>query len=196
MLIGGDPVDALDGADLRRRQPGDGEPIASAPLGGRGTWIARSRRRSGLRGPQGWSGWAAAKRGRTLAEVRRPGQATTRNWPQLESRNTGKPIKAARGETFGASLVFEYYVGAANKLFGQTIPASMPGLDFTLREPIGVVGLIVPGTSRCPWPPGSLARRSPPEHGHPEARRLSPLTAIRLAELALEAGFPPASSTS
>ena len=44
----------------------------------------------------------------------------------------------------GASLVFDYYAGAANKLFGQTIPVSKPGLDFTLREPIGVVGLIVP----------------------------------------------------
>ena len=40
--------------------------------------------------------------------------------------------------------MFDYYAGAANKVFGQTIPVSKPGLDFTLREPIGVVGLIVP----------------------------------------------------
>ena len=56
----------------------------------------------------------------------------------------GKPITGARGEIFGVSLVFDYYAGAANKLFGETIPVSKPGLDFTLREPIGVVGLIVP----------------------------------------------------
>src|SRR3990170_4033557 len=60
---------------------------------------------------------------------------------QLESRNGGKPISGARGEVLGASLVFEYYAGAANKVFGETIPVSKPGLDFTLREPIGVVGL-------------------------------------------------------
>jgi acyl-CoA reductase-like NAD-dependent aldehyde dehydrogenase len=63
---------------------------------------------------------------------------------QLESRNVGKPISSARGEALAVSLVFEYYAGAANKLFGETIPVAKPGLDFTLREPIGVVGLIVP----------------------------------------------------
>ena len=63
---------------------------------------------------------------------------------QIERANCGKPITAARGEAFAVSLVLEYYAGAANKHFGETIPTSVPGLDFTLREPIGVVGLIIP----------------------------------------------------
>ncbi len=63
---------------------------------------------------------------------------------QLESRNIGKPISGARWEIGAAAGVFEYYGGAANKHHGETIPVAKPGLDLTLREPIGVVGLIVP----------------------------------------------------
>ena len=89
------------------------------------------------------------------------------------------------------SLVFDYYAGAANKLFGQTIPVSKPGLDLTLREPIGVVGLIVPWNFpllMASWKvapalaAGNTAILKPASY--------SPLTAIRLGELALEAGIP------
>ena len=109
----------------------------------------------------------------------------------------GKPITGARGEITGVSLVFDYYAGAANKVFGQTIPVSKPGLDLTLREPIGVVGLIVPWNFpllMASWKvapalaAGNTAILKPASY--------SPLTALRLGELALEAGIPPASSTS
>ena len=105
----------------------------------------------------------------------------------------GKPITGARGEAFAVSLVFEYYAGAANKLFGETIPVSKPGLDFTLREPIGVVRAHRP--LELPHEHGQLEARTGPrrrQHVHPEAapaRRRS--RRIRLGELALEAGFPP-----
>ena len=111
---------------------------------------------------------------------------------RLERRNVGKPISGARGEVLGASLVFEYYGGAANKVFGETIPVSKPGLDFTLREPIGVVGpdraLELPDAA---WPAGS----SDPALAAGNTCILkpaswTPLTALRLGELALEAGFP------
>ena len=87
--------------------------------------------------------------------------------------------------------MFDYYAGAANKIFGQTIPVSKPGLDLTLREPIGVVGLIVPWNFpllMASWKvapalaAGNTAILKPASY--------SPLTAIRLAELALEAGIP------
>src|SRR5262249_43608823 len=100
-------------------------------------------------------------------------------------------ITSARGEVVGASLVFDYYAGAANKVFGQTIPVSKPGLDLTLREPIGVVGLIVPWNFpilMAAWKvapalaAGNTAILKPASY--------SPLTAIRLGELALEAGIP------
>src|SRR4029079_9836289 len=80
---------------------------------------------------------------------------------------------------------------AANKLFGETIPVSKPGLDFALREPIGVVGLIVRGT--CPllmpaWKLGPALAAGNTAILKPAS--LTPLTALRVGELALEAGIP------
>src|SRR3989304_4410157 len=99
---------------------------------------------------------------------------------------------AARGEALGVSLVFEYYGGAANKVFGETIPVSKPGLDFTLREPIGVVGLIVPWNfpmNMASWKLGPALAAAPA--AIPKPGSYPPLSALRLGELALEAGFPP-----
>ncbi len=140
---------------------------------------------------KGWANWAAGKRGRTLAKFAALIKDHTEELAQLESRNVGKPISGARGEITGASLVFDYYAGAANKIFGQTIPVSKPGLDLTLREPIGVVGLIVPWNFpllMASWKvapalaAGNTAILKPASY--------SPLTALRLGELALEAGIP------
>ena len=82
----------------------------------------------------------------------------------------GKPIVGARGEVIGASLVFDYYAGAANKVFGETIPVSKPGLDFTLREPIGVVGLIVPLTFPLLMASWKVAPAPPPGHASRDPR--------------------------
>ncbi|MEO8625493.1 MAG: aldehyde dehydrogenase family protein, partial [Candidatus Limnocylindrales bacterium] len=111
---------------------------------------------------------------------------------QIDRENVGKPIVASRGESFAVSLVLEYYAGAANKHFGATIPTSIPGFDFTLREPIGVVGLIVPWN----FPQNMAAWKLGPALATGNTCILkpaswTPLSAIRLAELALEAGFPP-----
>ena len=62
---------------------------------------------------------------------------------QLEARNTGKPIRDARGEVGMVVDVFSYYAAAPQRLFGQTIPVE-GGVDMTFREPLGVVGVIVP----------------------------------------------------
>src|SRR5207245_11269871 len=62
----------------------------------------------------------------------------------LEVQSGGTPIRDARAEVLAAAECFEYCAGAATKWFGETIPVTDRGLDFTLREPIGVVGLIVP----------------------------------------------------
>ena len=95
------------------------------------------------------------------------------------------------------SLVFDYYAGAANKIFGQTIPVSKPGLDMTLREPIGVVGLIVPWNFpllMASWKLGPALAAGNTCILKPAS--YSPMTALRLGELALEAASRPASSTS
>jgi betaine-aldehyde dehydrogenase len=192
MVIGGETVEAADGQTFDVVNPANGTTIATAPLGGRADVDrAVAAARAAFDDHKGWASWAAGKRGRSLSKLAALIKQHSEELAQLESSNVGKPIGAARGEVIGASLVFDYYAGAANKIFGQTIPVSKPGLDLTLREPIGVVGLIVPWNFpllMASWKvapalaAGNTAILKPASY--------SPLTAIRLGELALEAGIP------
>jgi betaine-aldehyde dehydrogenase len=193
MVIGGETVDAADGQTFDVVNPATGRTIATAPLGGPADVDrAVEAARKAFDDRKGWASWAAGKRGRSLAKFAALIKDHTEELAQLESRNVGKPITGARGEITGVSLVFDYYAGAANKIYGQTIPVSKPGLDMTLREPIGVVGLIVPWNFpllMASWKvapalaAGNTAILKPASY--------SPLTALRFAELALEAGIPP-----
>ena len=193
MVIGGETVDASDGQRFDVVNPATGGVIATAPQGGKvDVDRAVAAAQAAFDAPKGWSSWAAGKRGRTLAKLAALVKDHTEELAQLECRNTGKPITSARGEITGVSLVFDYYAGAANKIYGQTIPVSKPGLDLTLREPIGVVGLIVPWNFpllMASWKLGPALAAGNTCILKPAS--LSPMTAIRLGELALEAGFPP-----
>jgi betaine-aldehyde dehydrogenase len=192
MVIGGETVDAADGQTFDVVNPATGRTMATAPLGGAADVDrAVEAARKAFDDRKGWANWAAGKRGRSLAKFAALIKEHTEELAQLESRNVGKPITGARGEITGVSLVFDYYAGAANKIYGQTIPVSKPGLDLTLREPIGVVGLIVPWNFpllMASWKvapalaAGNTAILKPASY--------SPLTALRLGELALEAGIP------
>ena len=193
MIIGGEQADAADGQTFEVVNPATGEVIANVPLGGpediNRAVVAAQR---AFDDPKGWASWSAAKRGRTLAKYASLVKAANEELAQLESANVGKPIKSARGEAFAVSLVFDYYAGAANKLFGETIPVSAPGLDFTLREPIGVCGLIVPWNfpiNMASWKLGPALAAGNTTILKPAS--YTPLTALRLGELALEAGIPP-----
>jgi betaine-aldehyde dehydrogenase len=193
MVIGGESVEAADGQTFEVVNPATGKVMATAPLGGRADVdraVEAAQRAFDER--KGWATWAAGKRGRSLAKLADLVKKHSDELAQLETANVGKPINASRGEVIGTSLVFDYYAGAANKIHGQTIPVSKPGLDMTLREPIGVVGLIVPWNFplyMASWKvapalaAGNTAILKPASY--------SPLTAIRLGELALEAGIPP-----
>src|SRR5919205_322323 len=109
---------------------------------------------------------------------------------RIESRNVGKPIAGARGEVGMVAEVFHYYAGAVDKHFGETIPVA-GGIDLTLREPLGVVGLIVPWNfplNIASWKLGPALACGNTVVLKPA--ELTPLTAVRLGELALEAGIP------
>jgi betaine-aldehyde dehydrogenase len=193
MVIGGESVDAADGQTFEITNPATGKVIAHAPLGGReDVDRAVAAAQKAFEDRKGWAAWAAGKRGRTLSKFAALVKQHTEELAQLETMNIGKPITSSRGEIVGVSLVLDYYAGAANKIFGQTIPVSKPGLDLTIREPIGVVGLIVPWNFpayMASWKiapalaAGNTAILKPASY--------SPMTAIRLGELALEAGIPP-----
>jgi betaine-aldehyde dehydrogenase len=192
MIIGGEQVDAADGQTFEVVNPATGEVIANVPLGGpEDVNRAVTAAQRAFDDPKGWASWSAAKRGRTLAKYASLVKRDMEELAQLESANVGKPIKSARNEAFAVSLVLDYYAGAANKLFGETIPVSAPGLDFTLREPIGVCGLIVPWNfpiNMASWKLGPALAAGNTTILKPAS--YTPLSAIRLGELALEAGIP------
>jgi betaine-aldehyde dehydrogenase len=110
----------------------------------------------------------------------------------LESVNTGKPISAARGEIGSVATTFDFYAGAVDKIHGQTIPGNARGTLMTFREPLGVCVAIVPWN----FPMAILGWKVAPALAMGNSvvakpAEITPLTAMALAELALEAGLPP-----
>ena len=109
---------------------------------------------------------------------------------EIEARNVGKPISDARGEVAMVVDVLNYYAGAPERLLGSTIPVS-GGVDMTFREPLGVVGLIVPWNfpiAITSWKLGPALAAGNTVVLKPAA--LTPLTAMGLEKIALEAGIP------
>ena len=109
---------------------------------------------------------------------------------RIESRNVGKPISGARGEVGMVAQVFHFYAGAVDKHHGETIPVG-GGVDMTFREPLGVVGLITPWNfplNIASWKLGPALACGNTVVLKPA--ELTPLSSLRLGELALEAGIP------
>src|SRR5689334_11565492 len=90
-----------------------------------------------------WRAVAPGDRARLLLALSAAVESSLEELAVLEARNAGKPIGDARGEIGMVAEVFRYYAGAPERLLGDTIPVA-GGQGFTLREPLGVVGLIVP----------------------------------------------------
>ncbi|GAA1609392.1 MULTISPECIES: aldehyde dehydrogenase family protein [Kribbella] len=138
-----------------------------------------------------WRNVAPADRGRLLRRFADAVDADLENLAALEVENAGHTIGNARWEAGNVRDVLTYYSAAPERLFGQQIPVS-GGIDVTFQEPLGVVGVIVPWNFPMPiagWgfapalAAGNTVVLKPAE--------LTPLTAIRLGELALQAGLPP-----
>ena len=191
MVIGGQPADAADGRTFEVVEPHRGTVIATSPLGG-STDVDRAVEAAQAAFDGEWGSMAASDRGRLLLRFAQVVRDHEDELAALESRQIGKPISGARWEVGQVARVLEFYAGAATKLRGSTIPVTRPGLDLTLREPIGVVGLIVPWNfpvMMASWKVGPALAAGNTAILKPAS--YSPLTAIRLAEYALEAGLPP-----
>jgi len=137
-----------------------------------------------------WRAVAPADRAKLLRDLADAIEAKREELATLEARNAGKPIGDARGEIGMVVETFRYYAGAPERLLGQTIPVA-GGVDMTFREPLGVVGLIVPWNfplTIASWKvapalaAGNCVVLKPAE--------LTPLTALELEVLALDAGLP------
>ena len=137
-----------------------------------------------------WAGIAPLARADALRRFARVVEDHVEELAQLEVRNSGHPIESARWEASHVAQVLNYYAGAPERLSGRQIPVG-GGLDVTFHEPYGVVGIIVPWNfpmTIASWgfapalAAGNAVVLKPAE--------LTPLTAMRLGELALEAGLP------
>ncbi len=171
-------------------EPSRGEPfetVASAGLADLEDAVAAAR----VAFPA-WSSMTAVARAEILFKFAALVQSNAEELAVLEARNAGKPIGDARWEANHVAETLRYYAGAADKFFGETIQVKKPGLDITLHAPLGVVGLIVPWNFPMVIATWKLAPAL--ACGNTVVLKpasLTPLSAIRLGELALEAGVPP-----
>jgi betaine-aldehyde dehydrogenase len=138
----------------------------------------------------GWRAVAPTDRARLMRRVAARIEEQGEDLARLETANVGKPISDSRAEVAMVAEVFHYYAGAIDKHHGETIPVA-GGLDFTVREPMGVVGLITPWNfplNIASWKVapalacGNTVLLKPAE--------ITPLTSVRLGEIVLEAGIP------
>ncbi|MDT4985456.1 MAG: hypothetical protein QOF95_2946 [Pseudonocardiales bacterium] len=147
--------------------------------------IARSRKAF-----ETWRGVAPGDRARLLRRFAEVVDSDLENLARLEVTNSGHTISNARWEAGNVRDVIAYYSGAPERLIGQQIPVA-DGLDVTFHEPLGVVGAIVPWN--FPMPIASWAFAPALAAGNTvvlKPAELTPLTAMRLAQLALDAGIP------
>ena len=139
----------------------------------------------------GWRDMAPGRRASILFDVARVFRENLEEIAQLEMLQIGKPIADARDEAGLGARVFEYYAGAVSRFGGQTIPVARGGFDFTLRQSMGVVAAIVPWN--FPFPIACWKAAPALAAGNVVVLKpasLSPLTALKLGELAHAAGLP------
>src|SRR5256885_608679 len=139
---------------------------------------------------KGWRAVAPADRARLLRRLATLVEENGEELARIESQNVGKPIAGARAEVGMVAQVFHFYAGAVDKHYGQTIPVA-GGVDITFREPLGVVGLIVPWNfplNISSWKLGPALACGNTVVLKPA--ELTPLSALRLEQLILEAGVP------
>lgn len=192
MWIGNEWADAADGGTFATINPATHETITEV-ASGQAADIDRAvdAARAAMKNPE-WRDMNPHKRSRLLWKLADALQANADEFGALETADNGKPYFEARKVDLPSVIEnFRYFAGLADKIEGSTIPVAGPFLNYTLREPVGVVGCITPWNfplSLATWKVapalacGNAVILKPAEQ--------TPLTAIRLAELAAEVGFP------
>jgi aldehyde dehydrogenase (NAD+) len=191
LFIGGKFVDGAANKTFAAINPATGETIcqvaeADATDVDRAVKAAREALE---RGP--WKTMNAADRGRLMFKLADLVEKQAEELAAVEALNSGKLINDARGDVRGVVDTLRYYAGWADKIEGRTVPVRGNFLSYTLRQPVGVVGQIIPWN----FPLLMLAWKWGPALacGNTIVMKLAeqtPITGIRMGELALEAGFP------
>ena len=191
MLIGGKWVDAASGETFATIDPARDEELAQVPLAGqedvdRAVAAARDAFEDGR-----WSDLEPRKRAGVLYKIADALQEKAAAFAQIETLDQGKPVNFAIGEMIHSAFVFRYYAGWCDKVYGETNPTGTDTFVYTLRDPVGVCGQIIPWNFplvMASWKVapalafGNTSVLKPAEE--------TPLTALWLAKLAQEAGLP------
>lgn len=190
LFIGGEFVDALDGATIDVFDPHDGSLLASVAEAkeadiDRAVEAATSAK-------HGWARLAAADRGRLLLRLADAIEVDADNLAMIETRDTGHPIRDTRNlDVMRTAATFRYFGGMADKFQGSVVPVEAGFLDYVTPEPLGVVGQIVPWNFPvmfCSWKMGPALAAGNTVVMKPA--ELTPMSALRIAELMAEVGFP------
>lgn len=192
MVLGGERAPAADGKTFGVLEPGTGKPFAEVAEAGLED-VERAVRTAYHAFEEGaWPRMSATARGRVLLQAAALVRQRLEELATLEARNAGKPVRDARDEIGLAANVLEYWGGAANKIFGETIPVQDAGLEVTLREPVGVCALITPWNFplviAC-WKIAPALACGNTVVVKPA--QLTPLSVLALADILMEAGLPP-----
>ena len=191
LFINGEFVDGLDGATIDVLDPHDGSLLAEVAQA-RAADVDRAVD-AAAKAFEDWRHWPAEQRGRLLLRLADAVEAHAEELALLETRDTGHPLRDTRNlDVPRTAATFRYFGGMADKFQGAVVPVERGFLDYVLREPIGVVGQIVPWnfplmfTSWKMGPAlaaGNVVVLKPSE--------LTPLSTLRVAELMAGVGFPP-----
>lgn len=191
MIIGGESVAAQCGETIDVRDPATGDVIAKIPAGKKEDVDRAVEAASQAFTSKAWRGLPPHKRGQLIWKLADLIEANLDELAMLETLDNGKPFAMSRAvDVKGAANAFRYYAGMTDKISGKT--EDIPGFHaYTRKEPIGVVGQIVPWN----FPIAMAAWKLAPALAAGctlvlKPAELTPLTAIRLGELALEAGIP------
>ncbi len=191
LFIDGEWVQPASGKTFATIDPSTEETIGEVARGD-ATDVDRAARAAdhALRGP--WSRMTPAERGRLLLKLADAITAAKDEIALMETLDVGKPLKESRGDVDGVVSTLIYNAGAADKMEGTTIPLGPAFVDFTMLEPIGVTAHIVPWN----FPLGMAIRSLAPALAAGctavlKPAEQSPLTALRLAEIAMAVGLPP-----
>ena len=191
LVLGGERVPSADGKTFAVIEPGSGKAFVEVAQAGPED-IQRAVQTAYQAFEQGpWPRLSATDRGRILLKAATLVRERLEPIAVAEARNAGKPIRDARGEVSLAAAVLEYWGGAANKIFGETIPVQDSGLEVTLREPVGVCALITPWN--FPLVIASWKIAPALACGNTivvKPASLTPLSVLMLADILMEAGLP------
>ena len=190
LFINGRFVNAQNGETLPTLNPHDNSPIVNVAMAG--TADVDLAVEAARRAFPAWSRVAAADRGRILLRLADLIEANADELARLESLDTGHPLKDSRAlDVPRTAACYRYFGGMADKFQGETIPVEAGFLNYTLREPVGVVGQVVPWNFPLMFTSWKMAPALAAGNTIVmKPAEITPLTSLRIAELMAEAGMP------